>query len=206
MKKSIPAFLVMCFLTLGCTQESTSPSLIQSVTQLKKGNYWIYETYKVFPSGMEEKLGRDSVFISGDSTINDKTYSILNYGRVYTKQRFKTLLRDSLGYLVSNAGTIHLMITSDPVKLKNQYSVVNKDTVAVTEYKSVRLNVNVPVGQFETFAMEGTFKALKPLPNVISPRVFYTAYAKNIGRVYESYLFSQSDYIFEERLVRYRVQ
>jgi hypothetical protein len=197
----------MCFFIFGCKEEDTSPSLIKTVTQLEEGNYWIYDIYKVFPSGLEERVGRDSVFVSGDSTINNKIYSVLNYGRAYSNQRFRSLLRDSLQYLVNNFGTIHLSLTApESTNFKKQYHIVNKDTIAVTKYKPKQLNVSVPVGQFEAFAMEGTFKALKALPNVISPRVFYTAYASNIGRVYESYFLSQSDYFFEERLVRYRVR
>jgi hypothetical protein len=195
---------VGCCVLLACSKEETAPNLIQSLTQLKKGNYWIYQVVKVNSNGSETILGRDSVYVEGDTTINGVRYATLNHGRAYSQQRFRQFLRDSADCLVSKNGTIALTtdinknLASDPV-------VFSGNTVAVTDYRVIQDQYRpmLPgITYNTTFGIEGTFKTLTPISGVRSPRSFHTLYAIGIGRIFESYFTSSSDFKYEERLVR----
>ncbi|MDO9511396.1 MAG: hypothetical protein Q7J34_06535 [Bacteroidales bacterium] len=76
-------------------------------TQLKVGNYWIYQRYTIDSMGFATPLNKyDSCYVAKDTSINDKVYFKVYRPSLMPLIKY-VLLRDSLHYLVDHRGMIH---------------------------------------------------------------------------------------------------
>jgi len=78
-----------------------------------EGSYWVYDTYKIDPSGDQTiQSQNDTVFALGDTIISGHTYDIY-YGKPNPiNLPGYTYLRDSSGYILSSTGSIILSNTN----------------------------------------------------------------------------------------------
>ena len=101
----ITAFIGL--LAVSCTKENSENNLNPLPTsdymQLKIGNYWVYEWYRLDSLGNEIPTSEaDSSIITGDTNISGKLY----YKMLSTKSSHISYLRDSIGYLVDMDGRV----------------------------------------------------------------------------------------------------
>jgi len=203
--------LLFVLLLASCKKEDSLAPVSSQTTEyfpLEIGNYWVYEHYDINPSGNESKKDLvDSIVISRDTTINGHQYFIYegishpshpNWGII-------NILRDSSGYIVNNNGQIHFAQNFTDV-LYTKAEVTGGDTLFTLSYKveEVPNTVLVPAGEFEVLNYKGTLKELK-LTSGFTDRHVDNFYAKDIGKILESYFYFSSPVVTEKRLVRYRV-
>lgn len=177
---------------------------------LKTGNYWIYEHYEIDSLGNEIKKSKiDSVIITGDTIINDKTYSVLK--GTYVGSRFKILdiLRDSSGYLVNDKGQIKFSEDNFEDTLLVYNSTVGDSTYATIYYKMEKQDspITIPAGTFgDVLNYKGYIKFYRKGNPFYRDKNKY--YAKDIGVILDTYYWTSQAYFkrYERRLVRYHIE
>lgn len=170
--------------------------------QLKKGNYWIYESKTLLLQSDVATLNRnDSTFIVKDSLFNDNLYY-----RLENPFGLSHWIRDSSGYIVDLAGNV-------------EFSSLNyNDTLFNTSEEwgfmgGKMEQVSVPAGTFSAVF----FYVIQKVPaegNVFSgDPTFYNKeyaivrkvwYAKNIGVVKSVFYYGNST-AYEKNLIRYKL-
>ncbi len=200
MKTNTILWAIGIILILSACKKSSEPDItpLPDFMNLKVGNYWVYEYYKIDSNGFETKLPKtDTSFIEKDTTINDITYYKWFRASVELKgQKYPTFVRDSLGYLVTDWGAIlfsrdnftdTLVFDTLPI-LTSILKMVGKDSI-----------VQVSAGSFTTRTARLTVFPTDPhYPWGV--RYFYNVYGANTGLILWSYaLYSQPSY-YEARL------
>jgi hypothetical protein len=172
------------------------------VIQLKKGNYWIFESKTIrLQSGVATLNRNDSTFIIKDSLFNNNLYYRLE--NLYGLSHW---IMDSSGYIVDRAGNIEFS------------SLNNSDTLFRSSeglgFMGGKIEqVNVPAGTFSTVF----FYFIQKVPaavNVYSgDPTFYSKeysivrkiwYAKNVGIVKSVFYYGNST-AHEKNLIRYKL-
>ena len=181
-------------------------------SHLKEGNYWIYEIFDVDSLGNAFATGKfDSVYAGPEQIINGRSYQVRlspDASGMYTGYP----VRDSLHYLVTQAGTIKFSSVDFNTIFNSKYFVWTelKDTVALVQHqmKDKNLKVKVPAGEFETSSYTETWDMYeKHVTGGYKTRAHKTRYNINIGVVSEVVSFYLYDRIYQERrLVRYKVK
>jgi len=205
----IPAlFFISC--TKNSTDEVTEPS--PDFVQLRVGNYWVYEFYKVDSIGVEKKLDEtDSSYILKDTLISGIKYfvRISNPVQLTKSGRFgfssdTAFLRDSSGYLLRRDpyGRTYIFFSRD-----NFTDVLYSDTIGnlLLEKRIMTgkdSTVSVPAGSFITRSFCLVCYPLQPYPYGI--RKYYYIYGENTGLVKYTYGFFSSPDHYEARLARYK--
>jgi hypothetical protein len=167
-------------------------------TMLKPGNYWVYEQVKVDPNGTETLMQLDSMYVSGDTIVNGKTYANFHGGVFWSG-----LMRDSSGFLVNEYGSI--LFTNAVVGTPVRYESLGS-SLGYVEFKTLtpRPSITVPAGTFaNTYDWQNTYFVEPPFQ---SPRHMHHYYAENIGRVKFQFFYLSSPSVIEMRLLRYHVQ
>ena len=212
MKKLTMICLVLyAILAVSCTKtaEDPVPAPKPDYFQLKIGNYWIYEGYRVDSNEVATSTGDfDSAFIQKDTIIRGHTFYKL-YEKPYVAglQQYAVFLRDSSGYLVDGNGFI---LASD-----NNF----KDTLLVdTTHPILYTGYVTMTGRDSLVSMAGgneqpsitSRKQIVPAPfyaGQIPVRYTYEVYAKGVGKMKtHSFYFSGHSPAMEARLIRYKVQ
>lgn len=193
------------FLCACKKEDEPSPQQLtddQNYSQLKVGNYWIYQQYSIKDSDSSETLLNtyDSCYVVKDTIIRNN-----NYFKVYKPDGFTpyVYLRDSLDYIVNEKG---YRIFSSKNFTNNLFSTVsydlNNDTLTYIWIKMTDINFTtvVPAGSFTTLcAKKGTKTG--------NEKYMTTRYSKNVGIVTETLLtFHSAETHIERRLLRYHVQ
>lgn len=197
----------------NCKPTTPSETVYSNYSQLKVGNYWIYQQFTVDSLGNGTPTNvYDSCFVQKDTIIN---------GKVFFKQYRPDIIlswsfvRDSLHYLVNNSGTI-VFSSQDFTTIFNSayntyYDPISnlKDTIAFITSKMTEKNYikNTPAGNFNTINFKVNYKIHPPFNNNgMLNRPINTRYALGIGIVSETHLFflNQTSYT-ERRLVRYKI-
>ncbi|MBX7107640.1 MAG: hypothetical protein K1X61_03230 [Chitinophagales bacterium] len=197
----------------SCKKDITDPpasTTYPNFSQLKAGNYWIYERFDVDSAGNATATGiTDSCYVEKDTMINNTRYfKVIRpaiAGTIYNDK----FVRDSLHYIVNHLGQIlfssqnftdtfyHYFITAGPA-----------DTVCAVVVKMADKNylLNTPAGPFQTQSFKQSFAMYPKWSSQGNPRNVDTRYAENVGIVSETFPFyaSNPNYI-ERRLVRYKV-
>ena len=96
---------------ISCKKENllapVGHTYILDYSPLKIGNYWVYEYYDVDTiQGTNQLMDRiDSVFVSGDTTINQKQYFVQKTFSLLPSQIIESanFIRDSSGYSIRSS-------------------------------------------------------------------------------------------------------
>ena len=98
----------------ACKKDKDDPtpaaaSQVAYFTQLKTGNYWVYERYNVDPAGNATPLGiYDSCYVEGDTIIGNYTYAKYVFpGYPLAQGMVTAYLRDSSEHLVDYQNNIY---------------------------------------------------------------------------------------------------
>lgn len=217
----IVVIAVLAVLLSGCKKSSTDentqppPQPQPDFTQLKTGNYWVYDFYKVDTNGVETNLNEpDSCYILKDTLVDGNRYFVkLSFGLFHKKSTLAihipdtSLVRDSSGYLLMRYmdGTTRILFARD-----NFSGLLYTDTIAPMLWEEFKMTgkdsvVTVPAGTFTTRSMCMTCFPLEPnYPWGI--RKYPNIYGSGIGMIkyYTGFYYSPDHY--EARLVRYRVE
>jgi len=178
-------------------------------SNLKVGNYWVYETFKVDTDGNETSQNLfDSCYVESDTTVNGNQYfNVVSPVAVWGSASYGSW-RDSLHYIVSVNGT-RLFSSEDFVNSLRKRAVLNgSDTLYAVDYrmKDKDSTITTPAGTFTTLNYNASFHLSPNLSAWGEYRNRETRYARDIGIVEENVGFYMSlpDH-FTRKLVRYHV-
>jgi hypothetical protein len=203
--------VILSMLTISCKKNSSdgpAPAVTADYFQLKTGNYWIYEGFKIDTNGLVSSTGvYDSAHIQKDTIIGGKTYyELWEKAYVIGDMQFPVYLRDSSGYLVTKDG---ITLASDcnftdTIELDNTYPKVYLGYVKMTGKDSL---VSDALGNLYTSITAS--KRIVPTPpdfGYLPVRYLYDVYGKGVGKIKShTFFFSGIGPHYEARLVRYKV-
>jgi hypothetical protein len=208
----IASLLLVSFLS-ACKKDDVDtqpPTAYADYSNLKVGNYWVYQTYEVDENGVETSTNySDSCYVEKDSTINGLVYHKVIRPAAVLNQIGISFLRDSLHYVVSSNGT-RLFSSQDFDNVLYTYVLTNNaDTLYTAPYRMTDKDsiINTAAGSFTTFNYQGIFHYYPALGGAIQDRPKQTRYAKDIGIVEENigfYVSSPKHYV--RRLVAFHVE
>ncbi len=203
--------LILVGLVFSCQKDSVNPvETYPNFTQLKVGNYWIYEVFRVDTFGVATSQGTfDSCFIEKDTLINDKIYYKYNKPRAYPSAYEDRFIRDSLHYLVNHLGDI-LFSSQNFTDTFYTYTYFANQNDTISEVFSKMadrdLNVITPAGEFVTHSMKETSKMYPKWSSQGKIREIDTRYSENVGIVTETLPFFQGlPFYTQKQLVRYNI-
>ena len=211
--KTYHFLIIIAIVFYSCSKEQESPSQSQEENfyALTVGNSWVYKNY-----GLNSTTGNydfinviDSISIIGTEKINNHTYyrfrrmttgNEIGYPLCFENGEHFELLRDSLGYLVTESGNIRYS--------QNDYSErVYKDLSYGTIYEKLQENtqtIHVEAGSFNCLDMERYFK---DVDDEQSNGLDHYYYSNGIGLVYNTMSTINSPAPrFERRLDSYSIQ
>ena len=222
MKKNLIILLLLAgtFILTRCKKDPAiiTPSLLSPTSSmyyfpLTVGSYWIYQAIEVDSS--ENILGSnylDSLYISGDTIINLKTYAILKSTNIsnpfsgtsmITKELAK-IVRDSSGYIVDTLG--------DYIKHDDFSSVLNtmNENTPISFIKTGYMTnqgalVTVPAGTFTTINYQEKVIRFDSTYMYGIPKYSNHIMADSVGVVYKSITYSSTFNKSAIRLVRYHI-
>jgi hypothetical protein len=192
---------------VSCSKDDETPAPVAKADyfQLKVGNYWIYQDYRIDYAGVETlRPDLDSAFIEKDTLIRGLTYYKL-HEKPYGLPSQITFLRDSSGYLVNSYGMIQasdfnftdtLMINNTaPAIFTGYVTMVGKDSL-----------VTIPAGTFQSITTSLEAVPAPPNPENIPVRYSYEIFGKGVGKIKSHTFLWSGGMSFEARLLRYHVQ
>jgi hypothetical protein len=207
--KSSGLFFAVCALLLSCRHEHVQPiQQYLNYSQLKVGNYWIYQRFQTDYNGVETPLNvYDSCYVEKDTVINDKVY--FKVVRPYTWGTFNSFQRDTLHYVVNEKGQI-LFSSEDFSSVFRTWYQFNDpaDTICRNEERMTDKNkiTEVPAGTFTTSDYCITSTMYPRYSRGDNHRYQHHRYAENIGLVYETMeVYVGGPEHTERKLVRYKV-
>ena len=224
MKHLIALTIAAIFISfgLGCKKKKhddpePEPTVTPAITypsysQLKVGNYWVYEHFQT-SQGDTIVTFLDSTFVSKDTAIHGSSfhkYHSLKYGRYDFNISY---FRDSLDYLINSQGTILFSSEDFTTTFDIRYNILNDPSASIidTLWKSeFRMSgrdssVKVPAGIFITSDARTRYTYLsKTFIPPKNPLYSHAIYSKNVGLIFESTPFSSGDLI-GKRLLRYHL-
>jgi hypothetical protein len=187
------------------TEEPAAPVTKADYFQLKVGNYWIYQDFRIDTSGVETlKPELDSAYIEKDTMINGYTYFKL-HEKSYGLAPMTIFLRDSSGYLVNSYGFIYAsdfnftdtlyVNNTKPDWFMGYVTMVGKDSL-----------VTVPAGTFQSITTSQ--KVIPTPPNTANHpiRYSYEIFGKGVGKMKSHAFLWSGGMSYEARLLRYKVQ
>lgn len=127
------------------------------------GSYWVFEKRNVDSLGNETFMGIDTLSIYGDTVINGNTYISFNATSYTGTFYHPPFLRDSLGYLVDNYGTIQYSYTNLGDTINSWSSPFPGPNGAiqleVDDYMSPSItSVSTPSGQFNSYHKKSVWR------------------------------------------------
>jgi len=212
------SLLTLLIISYSCKKDkkeepAPTPITYPNYSQLKVGNYWIYQLFNVDSLGNSTPTNDyDSCFIEKDTIINGYTYfKMLKPENGNGPNYYTSFIRDSLHYLVNSKGqklfsSIDSLSILDTYYFSYYYNVL--DTVCKVVSKMTNRNnaVNTPAGTFITLNYNETYYMYPHYTSGGNPRYKNTRYAENIGIVIETLPFYTGYPIYvERRLVRYHL-
>jgi hypothetical protein len=201
------------FFLNSCKKEKEPVPIItyasSNYTQLKTGNYWVYQVYDIDTLGNETPTAdQDSCYIEKDTLINGKIYYEMHRPGAAVIDPI-TYLRDSLTYIVNEHGKILFSSTNfNSVFLTNYMVNPPSDTICkITEKMTdINLTVSTPAGNFTTLNYQTTTQIWPSWVMYYSTIAQNTRYAKDIGIVSETMPVFLGTITFKERrLINYHL-
>ncbi|MBK9399676.1 MAG: hypothetical protein IPN36_02105 [Bacteroidetes bacterium] len=206
---------LMTLLVYSCKKDSDSGAIpdafYPNYSQLKVGNYWVYEQFDIDNSGNATSNNTfDSCYVEKDTIINGKTYFKLVKPKPYLpNQQDIFFQRDSLHYTVNANGKIAFSSLDFSTVFDSGYITAGPaDTICkiVKQMGEPNLSVTTPAGTFTTLTTKDTYFMYPNWKFAGDLRFVNTRYTENIGIVIETLPFFASvpNYI-ERRLIRYQI-
>ena len=211
----VPLFIaITCLFACKKEKQKEDEKVYPNYSQLKVGNYWIYQRFEIDTFGRETALNQyDSCYIEKDMLINGKTYFKLVSPYVIPPTTESSYLRDSLHYIVNSSGQI-LFSSEDYTTIFYSgfitYDITDTltDTICQILWKmeTTPLTVSTPAGTYSTLNVKHTYLMYPNWAQAGNPRYLNHRYAKDIGMVQETLPFFASEPNYtEKRLVRYHL-
>jgi hypothetical protein len=204
------SLLSILFVFLWSCNKDDDPTGSKDYFPLAVGNYWVYDHYSIDEDGVETKFpANDSLSITRDTVIRNQTYFVLE-GIDFSTNEWKIVeIRDSSNYLVDSNGKV-LFARNDFENILSTSSIENKgEIICTTTYKMEKVseNISVPAGSFEVLNFKGTVTVTNPSEfGVDYPRYLNNYFAKNVGKILQTYIFISSPGHMERRLVRFHIE
>jgi len=209
--------LVLLLFIISCKKDKTEPApapvsyalQYSDYSQLKVGNYWVYQTYQVDSLGNSTCMySLDSCFVEKDTLINGHIYFKV-YRNYYVPFLINLYIRDSLHYVVDAGGNILFSSQDFTTVFDHYYTTASfSDTAAevVAKMEDPNLLVTIEAGTFLTCDYRLTYYMYPNWSANGNPRIRHTRYARDIGIVMETLpiYFGNPNYI-ERRLLRYHL-
>ncbi len=213
-KTFLMLLLALPVIMFSCTtyKDNPTPDTDPNYSQLKVGNYWVYQRFSVDSSGnATPQQVFDSCYISKDTIINNKTYFKINKP-AHLGMNQNVFCRDSLHYTVTPGGKIVFSSQDFSNILFSSYDIgTANDTISINTIRMRDRNLpyTVPAGTFETINAYNSF-VLKSKSRGDKEFPINCRYAANVGLVAETMVYYISQYsqdraYIERRLVRYHV-
>jgi hypothetical protein len=187
--KRIVFSLVILFVLQSCSSDDaqqTEPNFYA----LTVGNSWVYKNYKYNPdSGNYDDTGViDSVSIVGTETINENTYFRFRRKTTGNEEGITFcnpngehlyLLRDSLGFLVSDSGSISYINNNYDEHLKRSHSWGDE----IFQLQEGQIQISVESGIYDC---SDVLHFVRLPDNDIAPGSNNYYYADGIGKIMET--------------------
>ncbi len=187
----------------ACSDEELPPTTsIIEFTNLKVGNYWVYDWYEITPDGQASPFNfRDSLTIEGDTLISGRRY-LIRTGTFLGNQR-RELVFDSANSLYTYP-LRELIFTLDTNLEVTKNFGPKENIIAVGTYSLEKTStfVDVPAGQFECLTYAGTIESLQS-GYPYGTRHNDHQYSSTIGFVSMRTYYHNSPNDLEMRLVKY---
>lgn len=191
---------------------SPSSTVYPNYSQLKTGNYWIYQQFVRDSAGNATPTSVvDSCYIEKDTLINNVTFYKMIRPSSSSSMQTVYFLRDSLDYTVTSNGKIFFSSQDFTSLFSKTYILLGggtTDTVCRVETKMADKDwiVSTPAGTFQTSNMKNTYYMYPNWSGGGSIRAVNLRCAKDVGIVCETLPFYASDpnYI-ERKLIRYHL-
>ena len=200
---------ILSVVAISCNKNSEEPvpAAKADYYQLKTGNYWIYEGFRIDTAGIATSTGKyDSAYIEKDTTIRGLTYYKLveNPYLIFAEQFFK-YLRDSSGYLISSNGAILASDNNftDTLAVDIGYMQLYVGYLKMTGKDSV---VTVSSNTFRSITANKEIVPSPPNPAQLPVRPVYDIYGNGAGKVKSHTFFFSGAMSVEARLIRYKVK
>jgi len=214
-------FLIACLCLAvsisACKKDSeTTPATIDPVvypnfSQLKVGNYWVYEQFLIDTNGNATTLNRfDSCYVEKDTIINGMTYYKVVKPKPPHNSVYEFLYqRDSLDYIVNAEGEILFSSNDFSTEFTSWYYItLPSDTLCHIAKKMTDKDmvITIPAGTFTTSNAKETYYMYPNYSGWGAERARHNRYAVNIGPVVETAPFYVNDPNYlERRLARYHI-
>lgn len=175
-----------------------TPNTYSLTMGMKKGNYWIYQLYRIDTAGVETPGITDSVYVDKDTVIN---------GRIYYKfveASVNYYWRDSSEYILNPDGEIIYTGANFADTFWKKYN--DPYLLVYKKMADKGLTISVPAGTFATNTMQTTYSYLPGSGSYYAGKNRYwnVRFANGIGIVVQTTLLGDY-YYYERRLLRYHV-
>lgn len=217
LKKSVFFILslyMIAFASCGPKDKDTTPmeeepaATVSSYSQLKVGNYWIYQEYTIDSALTTETPTTvfDSCYIDKTFTIRGNTYYEISMSNGMTSFSYRGL-RDSADCIVDHGGYVEFSLHNFSTPLYTYYQILgdtaSKIVVQMTDKGAL---THVPAGTFPTINSQMRVHLYPGYQMAGIDRNANRKFSEKIGIVSQTKLFStgSSDYT-ELRLVRYHL-
>lgn len=186
-----------------------APTVYSNFSQLKVGNYWIYQRFNVDSIGNATPTSvYDSCYVEKDTIINSITYYKLVKPSISSALSY-SFLRDSLNYTVNHIGTILFSSQDFSTIFESNYLMAGVgDTLChkVKKMTDQNMIVTTPAGTFITSNAKETYFMYPAWSFNGVKRERENRYSENIGIIIETLTFFVSNPNYtERRLLRYNL-
>lgn len=187
----------------SCSDEElpTTTHDVIEFTNLKVGNYWVYEWIEIEPDGSESSFNkRDSVYIVRDTTISKKTYLVRS--GTFLGSRKRELLFDSANSIFLYPSNELIFTLDETIESTVNYGP-EENPIAIATYAldANNTNVTVPAGVFECLNYSGVTQSLEAdYPH--GTRLNSNLYSNGTGLVLMKTQFYNSPNDLEMRLIK----
>ena len=211
--KRIVLLCYVCALSMSCSTQSSSDdqaSIEENFYALRVGNSWVYKNYKYNPATQfYDDIGViDSISIIGTEELKGQTF--------YKFRRYTTgneegiafcnpngehfeLLRDSIGFLIRNDGSIKYVSNNYDEHLIETQSWGDQ----YFQLQDNDVQIGLPSG---TFTSLNLLHFVRLSNNQVAPGMNNYYYSKGVGRVFETNSFVSDDtHQIEKRLHSYTI-
>ena len=175
---------------------------------LSVGNYWVYDTYRTDTLGIETIFSTsDSAYVDRDTTINGKTFYILegdSYARLATGKIIKNENNSVIYFDVSDNTEKINFTTNNLGTIYNTENIGNNMFQLSTWTNAGLQNISVPAGSFNCHQRETEILPLIA-SHPLGTRTQFRYYNDDVGVVSSQFNFASSVDIFDTKLVRYNV-
>ena len=217
-KIKLPFLAASCAVLLICScekddqddnQVTPPPIVYDNYSQLRVGNYWIYQRFEVDSLGNGTPTSvYDSCYVEKDTLINNQVYFKVYRPQPASPNQSYSYLRDSLHYTVNPLGEIVFSSLDFTTIFQDQYFINGIDTMHryTTRMADQNLLVSTPAGNLVTSNFKKNYEMFGGMAVNGLNRPINTRYTKDVGMVTETLIFfsAQTTY-FERRLVSYHL-